>query len=345
MKILVDINHPAHVHFFRNFIELAKKDGHDILVTATDKDLAYKLLELYDIDFLPLGSYGKNIVSKILNIPLIDLKMFLAARKFKPDVFMGIASISAAHVSKMFSKSKSIIFDDTETATAQIAVYKPFADYICIPESWTGKKGKKYIEYAGYHELAYLHPGYMTPDPSVLEEAGLKANEKFFVVRFVSWDAGHDICEHGFNNSGKLALIEMLEKHGRVIISSQDEIPEYFEKYRITIEPTKIHKLMLHASMYIGESPTMATEAALLGVPAVLVNSWAIKAGNMIELEKKYGLMHSFSDQDKALKKVEELISQNDLKEKSKEKQNKLLSDKIDVTDWMLKFIRKISCL
>ncbi len=40
MRILVDIGHPAHVHFFKNFIWEMEKRGHEFIVTARDKDVA-----------------------------------------------------------------------------------------------------------------------------------------------------------------------------------------------------------------------------------------------------------------------------------------------------------------
>ena len=32
MRILFDIGHPAHVHYFKNLIELLKKNGNQILI-------------------------------------------------------------------------------------------------------------------------------------------------------------------------------------------------------------------------------------------------------------------------------------------------------------------------
>ena len=45
MKFLIDINHPAHVHFFRNPIKLLIDRGHEVMVTSRDKEMALDLLE------------------------------------------------------------------------------------------------------------------------------------------------------------------------------------------------------------------------------------------------------------------------------------------------------------
>ena len=34
MKIFLDIGHPAHVHYFKNFIMEIKNEGHKVLITA-----------------------------------------------------------------------------------------------------------------------------------------------------------------------------------------------------------------------------------------------------------------------------------------------------------------------
>ena len=39
MNIVIDINHPAHVHFFRNFARGAEAAGHKVMVTASDNGL------------------------------------------------------------------------------------------------------------------------------------------------------------------------------------------------------------------------------------------------------------------------------------------------------------------
>jgi hypothetical protein len=52
MKILIDMGHPAHVHFFKNTIWELEKRGHQVKVTARDKDVTLKLLEAYGIPYV-----------------------------------------------------------------------------------------------------------------------------------------------------------------------------------------------------------------------------------------------------------------------------------------------------
>ena len=63
-----------------------------------------------------------------------------------------------------------------------------------------------------------------------------------------------------------------------------------FEKYRIKINPLDMHHVMAFASLYIGDSQTMAAEAGVLGVPFVRFNDFVGRIGYLRELEDKYHL-------------------------------------------------------
>ena len=132
------------------------------------------------------------------------------------------------------------------------------------------------------------------------------------LLRFVSWSASHDVGQHGIRN--KIDLVKKLEKYGRVFISSEETLPSELREYSLKLSPEKIHDVLYFAHLYLGEGGTMATEAALLGTPALFVSSLAGTMGNFIELEKKYGLMYSYKDPDRAVDHAIELLHQNKLK-------------------------------
>ena len=132
MKIVVDINHPAHVHLFRNFIWVMEQREHEILITAREKEATYKLLDNYGFEYVKLGDYRRSLIGKLINVPIMDLKMYKAVKSFKPDIFVGLASSRAAHVSFLLRK-KCINFDDTEHSVGEIMLYLPFVNTICTP--------------------------------------------------------------------------------------------------------------------------------------------------------------------------------------------------------------------
>lgn len=333
MNILVDINHPAHVHYFKNFIKEMEKRGHKILITATEKEMTYELLKTYQLDFFKMGPHSKPIIKKIINLPIMDFKMYLAARKFKPDIFLAYGSIRAAHAAAVLQKP-CINFEDTEHATGQISLYLPFAKCVCTPSCFSRDLGPKQVRFKGYLELAHLHPNRFIPNPAVLQEIGLKETDTIIIVRFVSWGATHDIGHHGITD--KTGFVKTLEKFGHVIITSEGDLPTELKPYLMKISPEKLHDLLSYATLYVGEGGTMAAEAAVLGTPSLYVSSLAGTMGNFTELEETYDLLYSFTDTDAALEKAIEILQDKKSKEKWTMKREQMLKDKIDVTAFMI---------
>jgi predicted glycosyltransferase len=336
MKIIVDINHPAHVHYFKNFIWEMERKGHEILITATEKDITYHLLNNYGFDYINMGRYGDSLIRKLMNIPVMDLKMYRAVKSFKPDIFLGFGSIRAAHVSKLLRKP-GIAFDDDEYS---YPYYHRFVDAICGFSGFK-KDEKKIVKVNGYKELAYLHPNWFYPNFKVRNELGVSKEEDFILLRFVGWKAYHDVGRSGFDLEKKRKLIKELEKYSSVFVSSEVSLPKELEKYRLPISPEKIHNFLYCARLLICDSQTMTTEAGVLGTPVIRCNSFVGEndMGNFIELEQKYGLIFNFNDPDKAINKAIELIQKPYLKEEWKKKRENLLKDKIDVTAFMVWFI------
>lgn len=338
--VLIDINHPAHVHFFKNLYFELKNIGLNVVVTASLKDINYELLRELDIDFIDLGSYGRTPFFKMMNVPLMAIKMAGVACKYKPDYLLGISSSRICHAT-VFSKSKTYVFDDTENAPEQIALFKPFATKIFTPDCYIKNLGKKQIRYPGYHVLAYLHPNRFSPNPGILQELGLSTNDTFFILRFVSWQATHDFRQKGLSMIHKRKLVETLSDYGKVFISSENKLPDDLESYRLKICPTKMHDLLYYATLVYGESATMASECAVLGTHAFFIDYAG--RGYTNEQEKKYELVFNYQNNEPSIqqsfKKLAELVQRKDLKQMGEKKRMELLRDKIDVTTYMLNLL------
>ena len=335
MKIIVDLGHPAHIHLFKNAIWELEKRGHKILITARDKENLLDLLNVYDFEYIVISKSGKTLFGLAAELVKRDYKLFSLAKSFEPDILIGISE-NITHVGTIL-KVPSIVFTDTEHAKLSNAVTFPFASFICTPSCFKKDLGKKQIRYDGYHELAYLHPNYFIPNPAVLDEIGLTEDDTFIILRFVSWDASHDIGHSGIQN--KAELVHKLEKYGRVLITSEGKLDDGLEKYLIKVSPEKMHDLLYYASLYVGEGATMATESAILGTPAIYVSSLVGTMGNFVEFEEKYGLIFNYSSSDDVLDKAIELIQRKDLKQEWKTKRDVLFGDKIDVTSFMVEFV------
>jgi len=337
MKILIDISHPAHVHFFKYFIRNMQNKGHDIKITAKDKDLTLKLLDLLGLKYLPVGSFRKNTMLKLIDLLKIDYSLYTSCRNFSPDLILGFGSINAGHAAFLVNKP-CVIFDDDEYS---YRLYKPFVSTICTTHTFKLNLGKKHVKFNGYKELAYLHPNHFIPDPCELEGLGINKDEDFVIMRFVGWNAFHDVGKQGLEDQSKVDYVKFLEKYARVFISSENPLPPELQKYKISLPPDKIHNILYFAKLLVGDTQTMTTEAAMLGTPAIRCNSFVGENDmlNFIELEEKYGLIFNYKDPEKALEKAIELVQNSDLKNIWKQKRDAMLNDKIDVTSFMTWFI------
>jgi predicted glycosyltransferase len=345
MNILIDIGHPAHVHLYRNFYLRMKERGHNMYVTVKNLPSATRLLRMYGIPYTESGTKGSSLTGKALRQVAFSLKLRRAAVRDRIDIGVG-SSISLAHAS-VFCRMRSVIFDDDDDEVQPLmSKYgHPFADIIVSPSSLRGARASgKALFYPGYHELAYLHPSRFTPDPRVLEEAGVAPGERFFIMRFNAFRAHHDRGVKGLSPGQKIKLVEQLESYGRVFITTEAGIEHELEPYQLMVSPEKAHSLLSFASMFIGDSQTMTSEAAVLGVPALRCNTLAGAISYLREQEESYGLTFAFMPDEfgRLQEKIEELLALPDLRGEWQRRRAVMLADKIDVTSFMIWLVENL---
>ncbi|RLF88953.1 hypothetical protein DRN46_06385 [Thermococci archaeon] len=338
MRIMIGVGHPKHVHIRKNIINNLERDGHEVKIVARSKDITLYLLDIYGFKYEIVGKNYKNIIKKAYGMFESDIKALKVAKKFKPDI-LAWGGPYLAHVSALIGKPH-IDFTDTEHATLANWLSFPFTDVIITPSCYKGKiNPKKHVTYNGYEELAYLHPKYFKPDTSVLDDLGLSKDDRFIILRFVAWKASHDVGQYGISPAMRMQYILKLEKYGKVFIVAEEKLKKEFEKYKLKIQPEKFHSLLYYAQLYIGEGGSTATEAAILGTPSIHVSSTAKYCGNFEDLHKNYRLIYTFSDDRQALDKAIEILEDPDSKRKWRQRREKMLKEKIDVTAFITDFI------
>lgn len=339
MNILVHISHPAHFYLFKNvYFQLIKR--HRVFVTVNDNRTLIYFLENLQIPHILVGKKQDTILGKAWSVAKQDFKILRLVLKNKIQI--GLSSgIVLSHVST-FTKMKSFVFDDDDDDVEPLFVKygHPFSDAVLTPSAIKKRRVKKAIYYSGYHELAYLHPNQFQPDTSVLNEVGLKQGDPFFIMRFNVFKAHHDIGINGLTLEQKLILINLLKPHGKVFITTEREIEPELKPYQMKVSPENAHSLMSFATLFLGDSQTMTSEAAVLGTPAIKCNSFAGRLSVPNQLEK-YGLCFSFLPEkfDEMVLKVKSLLHKPNLKAEWQIKKEKMLEDKIDVTAFMVWFI------
>ncbi|MCF8104528.1 MAG: DUF354 domain-containing protein [Desulfohalobiaceae bacterium] len=336
MKILIDITHPAHLHFFRNAVSLLKMQGHEVKLTGRDKDILGELAEQYGLKIEKIGKFKPGMVNLTLELIYRWWHLIWIVLKWKPDIIMACAGPYVG-LAGWLTQTPTHIFYNNEFASLSNIIAYPFATCIHVPECYNKPIRWPHRRYAGYHELAYLHPQYFTPDPSVLNDLGVKPDEKFVLLRFVGWGAAHDVGHKGIALAMKRKAVQEFSKQARVFITSETQLPSDLEKYRFPLASSRIHDAMAFATLLYGESATMASEAAILGTPAIYLDD--VGRGYTNEQEQKYGLVFNFSesveDQKLSIEKGIEILKSDDMKEAYGKKNGNLLQNTIDVTHYL----------
>lgn len=343
MNILVDIGHPGHVHLLRGVAKELEKRGHHVFYSVREIPVAIRLMEHYGMTpYLNLGSKKDSLMGKAWTVLRQDAKVLRFVKK--NHINLGLSSgMVLGHVAQL-TRMKSLMFDDDDDAAEPLVVKygHPDCEAVFTPQC-IQRKTEHAVYYPGTHELAYLHPNRFSPDPSVLERAGLKMGERFFVMRFVALKGHHDVGQKGLSLEQKCRLLELLKQYGRVIVTSERALEPEFEPYRLPVPPEEIHSLMAYSSMFLGDSQTMTTEAAVLGVPALKCNTFAGRLSVPNEIEQKYGLCFSYqpSQFDQMLQQVGSLLRRdpNEVRQEWQSKRIHFLNSQIDVTAFFTWFI------
>ena len=333
MNIIIGISHPKHVYIFKNLYFKLVKANHQVLVLVSNKEMTCELLDVFGISYILMGANKRKMIWKLLQVIKYSFITLFYAVKFKTNIFIGAGYIHFALVS--FILRKPFIFpEDTEVAKNLHKIILPFTSSFLTTKNFKNKISHKQISLNANLELAYLHPNYQ------IDGSKNSNSERYVLLRFVSWDAFHDAGHRGLSQNTKEILVNELLKHVKVYIASEKELPSHLEKYKLKIDPSSIHDFVAHADLVLGESPTMTTEAAMLGTPAICISSWACGLGNFEELQKE-DMIYCFTplEENNAVKKALELIADNKTKEIWRNKAIKFINERIDLTSFLFWFI------
>jgi len=343
MKVLLFLGHPAHFHLFKHTIGYLKKKGIRVDIVIKKKDILDELLNRTGVEYINLLPNGRTdgIYGIIKGMLKKDIRLFKHCLKNRPDLMLG-TSAEIAQIGKILG-IPSVIFEEDDVAIIRgfAAATYPFTDCIVSPSSCdNGRWNKKTIFYHGYHKLAYLHPNHFTPDRDIVRRY-ISADRPYFLLRFAKLTAHHDNGIKGLTDSVAAELINKLNNKGDVYISSERELPQEISRYRLHIDPLDIHHILAHAWLFIGDSQSMAVEAAMLGTPSIRYSDFTGKIGVLEELQNKYGLTYGiYPDQPQELfNKIDALLTRPDLPETFQSRRMQMLSEKIDVTAFFRWFI------
>jgi len=341
MRVLFDIVHPAHVHFFKHMIWGLEKKGHETAILARDKDVTLKLLDVYKFDYSTVGFSGaKSRLQQLKELVLRDSTILRLANRFKPHIIV-TRNPAGVQVARLIGATGIFDTDDGKAAGIHFKSAAPFAHFITTPDSLMEDYGKKHVKYPGYKQTAYLHPNHFKPNPKVMEMLGVKPGEPFFIVRFVDMVASHDLNEAGLSIDAKTSIIERLRCHGKVFISSEGRLPQKWSALKFSIAPHLIHDAIAYARMIVGDSQTMAAEAAVIGTPSLRVSTFSGRLGYLNEIERRYKISISYHPNyvESLFQRLDELLASQEKLEEMRASHAQLIADKCDVANWFIGFL------
>jgi len=190
--------------------------------------------------------------------------------------------------------------DDGHVAGFLYYVAGPLANLIASPTATQKSYGKQHRRYQGYKELFYLHPSRFTPDPGIRTELGAAPDERLFLLRLTAFTASHDVSEAGMTRAQIDRILELLQANGKVIISSEEDLPPELAGLRVPTPPERFHDVLAACDLVVGDSQTVCSEAGVIGVPSLRYNTWAGRHPYQVELEERWGLTKAFALEDEA---------------------------------------------
>lgn len=356
MRVLLEVSHPAHVHFFTPIGKELLGRGHEVVLALRDKDVALALAERTGIATRQPspGRWsghrpGRGILARAPELlsRIEWLRALIAAERFDLVVTRNPSGVIAARRARIPS-----IFDtdDGRSAGLHFWLAAAFASVITSPELLPERLGPRHETYPALKASVFLHPARFSPDPDVLDLYGLMPEDRLFVARFSANDASHDSGVRTIPDELIEKICLMLRSEGHVVLSREGQGTtflhgrvrrdtfavgfEHQSEEGIRIAPEHFLHLLANAELFVGDSGSVAMESVALGVPALRIAD--INRPILGEIQRRLGTIENFrwSESGRLLHRLDELVHQtaNDRLSRSEDRRSRAPFD--DVVGW-----------
>jgi uncharacterized protein len=340
-RFLFYLVHPAKFQFHKVQINELKERGHQVDILINTKDILEDLVLEEGWEYTNIFPNGRRIkgIHAILSggicFPWAIYRLWKYTKGKKYDLFIGDA---LGYIGRIKGIPTLYPTDDVLAAVPQQRIMFIPANYIIAPNiTDIGSYENRKIAYNGYKALAHLHPNHFHPNKSFLFPE-LQNGEPYFLIRCTGFMAIHDLNKSGISDDILNSLVDILQPHGRVFISSERKLPKNLEKLTLNIRKNDMTHYIAFAKIFISDSTTMSTEAAVLGTPSVELDEYFYEIEQMLELERKYGLINCFrTNQSEAfLDKIQELVNTDNLQQVYNERRSIYINETIDVSAFLI---------
>jgi uncharacterized protein len=303
MRVWIDMTASAHVLVFRPLIELLRRRGDEVEITAREYAQTLQLLELHGLDAEVIGRHGGRSrlgKARSLSSRLRALRRWGRSRSF--DIALAHGSHELTMTAKRLGLPSSTTFD-YEFAWLQHQLGCRAATRVVVPEAIPadrlrpyGVEPPKLLRYPGLKEEYYLAD--FEPDRSVLAPWTIEAERVLVVLR-----PPPDVSlYHRHSNPLFPQTLAYLGHHDgvhAVVLPRTEDQSEYVRRLELpsVIVPERAvdaQSLIALADLVVSAGGTMNREAAALGVP--VYTTYGGRLGGVDEALIREGRLVPLSD-------------------------------------------------
>ncbi len=255
------------------------KRNHEVVITCRNYDYLVSLLRLKGSSPLIFGRYGETLEDKIR--AGLEREMFFVniwEKEGKPHLHISLTSPEAVRVAFRL-KIPIIVLSDSPHSIYVNKLTMPLADLIIIPKC-TPKEAYSYatnpekiVQFDGLFEVMWIKSSHLSP--TNLKALNIKPYE-YIVIRPEEKKASYYFAKYEKPTRVDTLIKEVLDNTNVKIVAfprypDQRKFLASFPSERVIIPDTAVDSLPLlkYAIAVITGGETMATEAALLGTPAI----------------------------------------------------------------------------
>ncbi|MCQ2972157.1 MAG: DUF354 domain-containing protein [archaeon] len=301
LKIWIDISNAPHVRFFKDVIKYFKDECEDVIVTARDFGDIHKLMDMYNIDFISVGSHGVSLYDKLKESTSRVNDLVDIIHSEKVDVGLSKHTIELPRITYGLG-IPSVYIIDNEHAQAVNKLTLPLCNRIITPNSidiWKlmqfGADPNNIIPYNGTSEL--MHFKSFEYNENILEDLNIDLKyTKTILMRPEASFASY--LNSDCNKSVLSPIVDVLKEYANILIlprfKNQAKIFEGIDNVTILEPPIDTASLIKKCDLVVGAGGTMNREAAILQTPVI-----SCYPGETLSVDQYYvdnGLMYRTND-------------------------------------------------
>ena len=252
-----------------------KTKGYKTLVTAKKQTQTTELLDLLEIDYTQVGTYGGSLEEKLKTEQERTLEFIeLFDRSGLPKVLWTHGDVSAIRTA--FGLKIPIVYaNDTLHAYHVAKLVCPLVNWLIAPiafgKSWSkfGISRSRIMHYDGIEEIAWIKTKFSSP--KFLDE--LKEKKPVILFRNVEYKAAY--CKDVKVDTWKL-LKKLSEFATVVYLPRYEEEKEKISDFNIWMPPNTVlvPQLIPYIDLAVGSGGTICRETTLMGIPTINFHFW-----------------------------------------------------------------------